>query len=132
MTLPSDGLLPFLKLFFDKRAQDARTVDLIVFPELSLPLKSIGTLARFVRQTKTLVLAGLELRASTDGSRSLNELIMIVPMERDGESVAILTQEKIHITQGERGFDSSRSRSQPSHNLEDRVRTATSGSDQLL
>jgi len=96
--------LAISQIILRQKAQDARTVDLIVFPELSLPLKSIGTLARFVRQTKTLVLAGLELRTSADGSRSLNELVWIVPMERDGESVAILTQEKIHITQGERGL----------------------------
>jgi predicted amidohydrolase len=77
-------------------------VDLIVFPELSVPTKSIRTLCRFVRQTRTLVLAGLELRHAANGAHQLNELMWIVPLDDDGQNLAVLLQGKIHVTPQEK------------------------------
>jgi len=93
--------LSIARLILEQKGAEGNTVDLVVFPELSLPTASIRTLCRFVRQTRTLVLAGLELRIAPDQSRRLNELMWIVPLDDDGQHLATLLQEKIHVTPGE-------------------------------
>lgn len=77
------------------------SLNLVVFPELSVPRGSIGTLCRFSRMTGCVVLAGLSLAKSSDGSRQLNELAWIVPLDRKTGRVVILKQEKIFVTQKE-------------------------------
>ena len=93
--------LSIARLILEQKGTEGNTVDLVVFPELSLPTASIRTLCRFVRQTRTLVLAGLELRIVADQSRHLNELMWIVPLDDDGQHLATLLQEKIHVTPAE-------------------------------
>jgi hypothetical protein len=93
--------LSIARLILDQKGEEGNTVDLVVFPELSVPTASIRTLCRFVRQTRTLVLAGLELRIVPDQSRRLNELMWIVPLDDDGQHLAALLQEKIHVTPAE-------------------------------
>jgi len=93
--------LSIARLILEQKGTEGNTVDLVVFPELSVPTASIRTLCRFVRQMQTLVLAGLELRVAPDQSRRLNELMWIVPLDDDGQHLAALLQEKIHVTPGE-------------------------------
>jgi hypothetical protein len=77
-------------------------IDLVVFPELAVPLSSLRTLFRFVRHTGTAVVAGLELRTAKNKKRQLNELIWIVPLDDGRQFIAALIQEKIHITKREK------------------------------
>jgi hypothetical protein len=90
--------LSMARLILQERGALETDVGLVVFPELSVPSKSIKTLRRFVRQTGALVLAGLEMRLHAAGLRQLNELLWIVPLDASGSVVAQLTQEKIHVT----------------------------------
>jgi predicted amidohydrolase len=93
--------LSIARLILEQKSSEKRSVDLVIFPELSVPQKSLGTLCRFARQTRTLVLAGLAPRPSQDGQRSLNELVWIIPLDDEYQRLAVLPQEKIHVTPAE-------------------------------
>lgn len=100
-TLVDDAMirraLSIAKLILEQKGSEGNTVDLVVFPELCVPSASIQTLCRFVRQTRTLVMAGLELRTTPDRSRQLNELMWIVPQDDNYQNLAVLLQGKIHV-----------------------------------
>jgi len=96
--------LSIARMILEQKGSERNTVDLVVFPELSVPSSSVRTLYRFVRQTRTLVLAGLELRIAPDQSRRLNELMWIVPLDDDFQNLAALLQEKIHVSLGEKAL----------------------------
>jgi hypothetical protein len=89
-------------LLLRQRSQTDNTVDLVIFPELSVPLISIKTLYRFIRQTGAFVLAGLELRKNKAGTRQINELMWIVPLDENRQHLTSLLQEKIHVTDEEK------------------------------
>ncbi len=61
--------LSIARLILKQKDSKGGKVDLVIFPELSVPKSSLGTLCRFARQTRTLVLAGLALHHSRDGKR---------------------------------------------------------------
>lgn len=77
-------------------------VNLIVFPEMSVPRASIGTLCRFSRVTGCVILAGLELLKDGKKKCQRNELVWIVPIDTRSGRVAVLRQEKIFPTTRER------------------------------
>ncbi len=84
----------------ERRTEDDG-LSLVVFPEMSVPRSSMGTLCRFARMTGCIVLAGLELIKDGKEKRHLNELVWIVPMDRRTGRVAVLRQEKIFPTKKE-------------------------------
>lgn len=77
-------------------------VNLVVFPEMSVPRASIGTLCRFSRMSGCVILAGLELIRDSKKKCHRNELIWVVPIDSRSGRVAVLRQEKIFPTSAER------------------------------
>lgn len=77
---------------------------LVIFPEMSVPRASIGTLCRFARTTGCIVLAGLELISDLPNKCSRNELAWIVPLDRATGRVIVLKQAKIFVTSKEQAL----------------------------
>jgi len=93
--------LSITRTILRERQTDDTGLNLVVFPEMSVPRSSMGTLCRFARMTGCVVLAGLELVKDVKGKRHLNELIWIVPIDKQTGRVAVLRQEKIFPTSKE-------------------------------
>lgn len=96
--------LSIVRTILRERQVEDDALNLVVFPEMSVPRGSIGTLCRFSRLTGCVVLAGLELIKDPSKKRHLNELLWIVPLDKRSGRVAVLRQEKIFPTRIELGL----------------------------